>query len=125
MSVQLIKWIILFFMACISVQEIDQFFIPETPNQIITNLPEVVNSRNDNMLHTLLSLLHFNAGDLIENVSHTNFEKKGVLRLFTHLKYSHLYSPGYSGNFLLSCQLQFTGPEQTDYYIYALHKIVI
>lgn len=125
MSVQLIKWIILFFVVCISAQEIYQFFMPATPKQITTNLPEVVNSRNDNILHTLLSLLHFNAGDLIENVSHTNFEKKGVLCLFTHHKYNHLHSPGYSGNLPLSCQLQFTGPEQTDYYIYALRKIVI
>lgn len=125
MSVQLIKWIILFFVVYISAQGIYQFSMPETPNQITTNLPEVVNSRNDNILHTLLSLLHFNTGDLIENVSHTNFEKKGVLRLFTHLKYNHLYSPDYSENLHLSCQLQFTGPEQTDYYIYALHKIVI
>ena len=101
MSVQIIKWIILLFVTgnCLS----------ETC-----------------MLDSLVSFLHFNAGDLTEETTHKTLDKKVFIRLFIQSRHNKIQSPAEDPlNKFIPRQAVFTGPDHTDYYIYTLQKIII
>lgn len=90
-----------------------------------TTTTSAVDSRTKSLLNSLLSLLRVNAGELYEDGSHKSYDKKTLLRLFIHFRYSNLHFPDYSRNTLISRDLLFSGPDQTAYYVFALHKIIV
>lgn len=124
-SVLLVKWIILFAIVCIIMPETCQASMPVDLREIQANNTQAIGDRTSNVLRSLMSLLHFNAADLTQEVSHTTVDKKAFIYILLHQKYSSSHHPEYTQDPLTTQDLLFTGPEQTAYYIYALHKIVV
>ena len=115
MSVQIIKWIILLFVTgnCLSetckANDTPKVCLPVQSNITIIN-------QADNMLDSLVSFLHFNAGDLTEEHTKKMPDKKAFI----------IQSPAEDPlNKFIPRQAVFTGPDHTDYYIYTLQKIII
>lgn len=122
---QILKWVILLIMVCIFVPEACQATMPVRTDRTLTTNTEAIDSRTNSMINSLVSLLRFNVGELSEDYSHSTYDKKSLLRLFIHLRYSNMQSPEPTQNIFIPREKLFTGPDQTAYYIYALHKIII
>ena len=125
MSVQIIKWIILLIVTgnCLSetcrANDASKVCLPVQSNITIIN-------QADNMLDSLVSFLHFNAGDLTEEHTKKMPDKKAFIRLFTQARHNKIQSPAEDPlNKFIPRQAVFTGPDHTDYYIYTLQKIII
>ena len=125
MSVQIIIWIILLFVTgnCLSetckANDTPKVCLPVQSNITIIN-------QADNMLDSLVSFLHFNAGDLTEETTHKTLDKKVFIRLFIQSRHNKIQSPAEDPlNKFIPRQAVFTGPDHTDYYIYTLQKIII
>ena len=92
MSVQIIKWIILLFVTgnCLSetckANDAPKVCLPVQSNITIIN-------QADNMLDSLVSFLHFNAGDLTEETTHKTLDKKVFIRLFIQSRHNKIQSP--------------------------------
>lgn len=112
-------------MVCIFVPEACQATTPDCGERTLTTNTEAIDSRTNSMINSLVSMLRFNAGDLTEDYSHSTYDKKLLLRLFIHLRYSNMHSPEPTQNISIPREQFFTGPGQTAYYIFALHKIII
>ena len=123
MSVQIIKWIILLFVTgnCLSetckANDASKVCLP------VQSCTTIINQA-DNMLASLVSFLHFNAGDLTEEHTKKMPDKKAgaahCKRVYT------LQSPAEDPlNKFIPRQAVFTGPDHTDYYIYTLQKVII
>ena len=91
MSVQIIKWIILLFVTgnCLSetckANDAPKVCLPVQSNITIIN-------QADNMLDSLASFLHFNAGDLTEETTHKTLDKKVFIRLFIQSRHNKIQS---------------------------------
>lgn len=125
MSVQTIKWIILLSVIgnCLSetckAYNIEKACLPSQASITIIN-------QADNILDSLVSFLHFNAGDLTEEATHPTLGKKAFIRLFIQLRRNNIQAPTKDPlNTFIPRQPVFTGPDHADYYIYTLQKIII
>lgn len=125
MSVQIIKWIILFTITSILIVKISQASTLSEVLEKQTDTPESIFSETNNMLHSLLSILHFHVEDIVEDSSHITPDKKAFIKLFIYLKYINTPFQQYGQHILIPYESLFTGPNQTAYYIYTLHKIII
>ena len=92
MSVQIIKWIILLFVTgnCLSetckANDASKVCLP------VQSCTTIINQA-DNMLASLVSFLHFNAGDLTEEHTKKMPDKKAFIRLFTQARHNKIQSP--------------------------------
>ena len=125
MSVQIIKWIILLFVTgnCLSetckANDASKVCLP------VQSCTTIINQA-DNMLASLVSFLHFNAGDLTEEHTKKMPDKTAFTRLFTQARHNKIQSPAEDPlNKFIPRQAVFTGPDHTDYYIYTLQKVII
>ena len=114
MSVQIIKWIILLFVTgnCLSetckANDASKVCLP------VQSCTTIINQA-DNMLASLVSFLHFNAGDLTEEHTKKMPDKKAFIRLFTQARHNKIQSPAEDPlNKFIPRQAVFTGPDHTD-----------
>lgn len=88
---------------------------------------KIYSGTNDNsdFLNSGFLLLLNNRGDLTADISHSTYDKKSYLRLFSYSRYSKVYPP-FEG--LSSKEFTLPLPDKPgtiDYYIYTLRKIII
>jgi len=109
MSVQIIKWIILLFVTgnCLSetckANDASKVCLP------VQSCTTIINQA-DNMLASLVSFLHFNAGDLTEEHTKKMPDKKAFIRLFTQARHNKIQSPAEDPlNKFIPRQAVFTG----------------
>lgn len=124
MSVQGVKWFILFVVICISITETCQTNVRTRESDTPASSIESIDNPSTNFLDSLVSLLHFTSSGLNEQITHLDVNKKAFALLLIYLK-DH-------NNFLKKscCQgtdfkLPFNNPHRKAYYIYTLHKIII
>ncbi len=78
-----------------------------------------------NVLNSLISFLHVQGGDLTEEITHTNLDKKVFSRLFYGLRYDDAKSIENPQQGTVATASVLKGRASIDYYVYALQKIVI
>lgn len=123
--VQIVKWIILFFIIgaiipkeCVAARNVT------SQSSLFTNT-ETLSTPDRDVFHSLMSILLINIGDLTDNSSHTNLDKKVFLRLYFYLRHSRIYTPQLKQKNFISREFLFPGPNDMAYYVYSLHKIII
>lgn len=79
----------------------------------------------ENALCSLMSIIIANIGDIADENTHPTFDKKSLIRLFTHFRYSHILTPENLRDYAMPPDFRIQGLDQIAYYIYTLQKIVI
>lgn len=80
---------------------------------------------HENALCSLMSIIIVNIGDLSDENTHHTFDKKSLIRLFTHFRYSNILSPENLRDYAMPPDFAIKSLDQIAYYIYTLQKIVI
>lgn len=124
MSVQRLKWFILFFMVCVSMPEICQASMQDSQADASAYSTSSLNNRSTHLLDSLVSLLHFTASDQNEPVSHPHAAKKAFALLLLYLR-NHDYFLQKSGDQWTGHRLPVDKPDRKTYYVYTLHKLII
>lgn len=124
MSVQRLKWFILFIVVCVSIPAICQASVQDRQSDAPAHKASSLHNRSTHLLDSLVSLLHFTTSDQNEPASPLNTVKKAFAFLLFYLK-DHAYLLQKSGYLRLNSRLPFDTPDQKAYYVYTLHKLLI
>ncbi len=122
---KIVEWVILLVISCTFMPEACQANSIEEV-EVFANSPVItLHDRTTDFLCSLISLLHFTAGDLTEEVYHTTLEKKALLRTFVYLREDQRSYAEDNHLVVISRKFVPNGFGQTDYYIYTLERILI